>query len=120
MLKLHREDRIDLKFSPGLGDALYKNLSPLRYDEPLFYGLFGKNECILMFDRSDGVRLTHSPSGGGLNSVRQTTNPAWDFQYIVPRYEVNKEYTFRARLVYRERCSREEVLREWEAWRKSR
>src|SRR5207253_3466716 len=58
----HREDRIDLKFSPGLGDALYKNLSPLRYDEPLFYGLFGKNECILMFDRSDGVRLTHSPS----------------------------------------------------------
>jgi hypothetical protein len=116
----HRDDRFDVKFSPGLGDALYKNLSALRFDEPFYYGLFRKHVFLLMFDRAEGVRFTHSPSGGGENKELQTTNPAWDFQYIIPRYEVNKEYTLRARVAYRERCDRAEVFREFEAWRKER
>jgi hypothetical protein len=114
----YRDDRVELKFSEGLGDALFRNFSPLRYDEPFYYGLFHKHIVLLMFDRSEGIRFTHSPSGG-VNQEAQTTNPAWDFQYIVPRYEVKKEYGFRARLVYRERCSRAEVLREYQSWRKS-
>jgi hypothetical protein len=115
----HRDDQIDLKFSPGYRDALFKNLSPLRYDEPFYYGLFGRHIYIVMFDRSAGVRFTHSPSGGGVNPERQTTNPAWDFQYLLPRYEVNQEYGFRARVAYRERCDRDEVRREYETWRKA-
>jgi hypothetical protein len=115
----HRDDKIDLKFSPGLGDALYKNLSPLRFDEPFYYGLFRKNIFILMFDRTLGIRFTHSPSGGGLNKERQTSNPAWDFQFLLPQYEVKREYSFRVRAVYRERCDRGEVLREFESWRKA-
>lgn len=116
----HRDDTFEAKFSPGLGDALYKNLSPLRFDEPFFYGLFRQHLFLIMFDRSEGIRLTHSPSGGGVHRELQTTNPAWDFQLLVPRYEVHKEYGFRARIVYRERCSRAEVLREWETWSKER
>jgi len=73
---------------------------------------------IVMFDRTQGIRLTHSPSGGGNNGERQTTNPAWDFQFTVPRYEVKREYRFRARLAYRPRCGREEILQEVAAWRK--
>ena len=73
-----------------------------------------------MFDRTEGVRFTHSPSGGGVNSVEQTTNPAWDFQFLVPKYEVKKEYGFRCRAVYRERCSRADVLREFASWSKQR
>ena len=46
---------------------------------------------ILMFDRSAGIRFSHSPSGGGLNRAAETSNPAWDFQYLVPRYEVMKQ-----------------------------
>lgn len=57
--------------------------------------------------------------GGGVNPERQTTNPAWDFQYPPPRYEVKSEYTFRARVVSRERCSRAKVLREYQTWRQS-
>jgi hypothetical protein len=72
-----------------------------------------------MFDRSDGIRLSHSPSGGGDNPELQTTNPAWDFQFIIPAYEVMRDYGFRARAVYRERCSRAEVVREFTEWRKS-
>jgi hypothetical protein len=114
----HRDDKLELKFSDGLGDALYRNLSPLRFDVPLFYGLSRKHMAIFLFDRTEGIRFTHSPSGGGISKEQQTTNPAWDFQYLLPAYEVMKEYGFRARLVYRERCSRDEVLREHETWRK--
>ena len=92
-------------------------LAPQR-EAALFYGLFRKHVFVVMFDRAAGLRLTHSPSGGGTNTAAQTTNPAWDFQYVLPRYEVNTEYELRARAVYRERCPREEVLRLYEAWRK--
>jgi hypothetical protein len=115
----HRDDRTELKFSPAMREALFRNFSPLRFDEPLFYGLFRKHIVMLFFDRSAGVRFSHSPSGGGLNVKAQTTNPAWDFQFILPRYEVLKEQGFRARLIYRERCDRDTVLREHEAWRKT-
>jgi len=74
----------------------------------------------VMFERAEGVRFTHSPSGGGLNAEAATTNPAWDFQYLIPKYEVKKEYGFRARVVYRERCGRDDVLREFENWRKGK
>ena len=46
-------------------------------------------------------------------------NPAWDFQYLIPGYEVSKEYAFRARLAYRPRCSRTEILQEVASWRRS-
>lgn len=113
----HRDDKLELKFSSGLRNALFRNLSPLRFDEPFYYGLFRGHTYILMFERPQGIRFTHSPSGGGVNKEKQSTNPAWDFQYLLPQYEVNKEYSFRARVVYRERCDRDEVLREVERWR---
>ena len=116
---VHRDEKVDLMFTAGSGDALFKNFSPLTLDEPFFYGLFRQHVFILMFDRSEGIRLTHSPSGGGINRELQTTNPAWDFQYILPRFEVNQEYRFRARAVYRERCSRADVLLEFRNWRKT-
>ncbi len=115
-----KDDKIELKFSDGLGDALYRNLSPLRYDEPFFYGLFRNHVFLVMFDRAEGVRFTHSPTGGGVNAEAGTTNPAWDFQYLIPAYEVKKEYGFRARVVYRERCGRADILREFEDWRKGK
>jgi hypothetical protein len=115
-----KDDKIELKFSDSLGDALYRNLSPLRFDEPFFYGLFRKHVFVVMFEQIEGIRFSHSPSGGGVNTEAQTTNPAWDFQYLVPKYEVKKEYGFRARVVYRERCGRDDILREVENWRKGK
>jgi len=83
----------------------------------LFYGLFRRHLFLLMFDRSAGIRFTHSPSGGGTNKELQTTNPAWDFQFIIPAYDVLRDYGFRARAVYREHCSRQEILQEFTNWR---
>jgi hypothetical protein len=115
---VHEQDKHELTFAAGHRDCLYKSLSPLRYDLALFYGLFRRHILILMFDRTAGLRLTHSPSGGGFNTAAQTTNPAWDFQYILPKYEVNTDYELRARLIYCERCPREQVLKEYDGWRK--
>jgi len=113
----HTADALDLRFSPGYPEALFRNVSPLRYDEPFYYGHVRDMTAIFLFDRTDGIRFTHSPSGGGVNTDRKTTNPAWDFQYLLPRYEVNRDYGFRVRLAYRPRCSREEILQEVAAWR---
>ena len=114
---VHVDDTLELKFDPAYRDCLYKNFSPMRFDLPFYYGLFGQHIWVVMFDRTEGIRLAHSPSGGGFTPDRQTTNPAWDFQFIIPRYEVNQEYGFRLRAVYREQCTREEVLAEYQRWR---
>lgn len=113
----HLRDSVQLKRSKDQPEALFWNYSPLRFDEPFFYGNFHKHVFIIMFDRTAGIRFTHSPSGGGLNRKEQTSNPAWDFQFIIPNYDVMKEYSFRARVVYRERCSREEILKEFAKWK---
>lgn len=112
----HRDDKSDLAFRPGHREALYRSFSPLRFDEPLFYGHFDDLVWIVMFDRTAGLRLTHSPSGGGANEPRRTTNPAWDFQLIIPQPEVMTEYALRVRTVLRPRCGREEILGEYAAW----
>jgi hypothetical protein len=116
---VYRNDNFVLSFSPERGETLYRSLSPLKFDAPFFYGLFRKQLFMVMFDRSAGIRLSHSPSGGGFNKELQTTNPAWDFQFIIPAYDVLKDYGFRARAVYRERCSRQEVMQEFTNWRNS-
>jgi hypothetical protein len=113
---LHVDDKTELKFASGARPSLYQNLSTIRYADPFYYGIAGSHVAILMFDRAEGIRFTHSPSSGGAPSY---PNPAWDWQYILPKYEVLQEYGYRARLVYREKCPREEILREFTSWRAS-
>jgi hypothetical protein len=117
---LHTNDNLELRFSEGFPECLFRNYSPLRFEQPFFYGLFRDMVVLYLFDRAEGFRFTHSPSGGGINQQAQTTNPAWDFQYLLPRFEVNREYRFAMRLVYRPRCSRAEILREFETWNRDR
>ena len=112
----HVGDDMQLTFNHDYGDALFRNFSPMLYQLPLFYGLFDEHIWIVMFDRNEGIRITHSPSGGGTNSQYQTTNPAWDFQFIIPDYQVNTKYGFNARMVYRPSCLREIILNEYHRW----
>ncbi|MCR4414538.1 MAG: hypothetical protein NUV77_19130 [Thermoguttaceae bacterium] len=115
----HVEDTFEPTFVDRHRDCLYKSYSPLKFRKPFFYGVFRKHMLMVMFDRCAGIRFSHSPSGGGMNQAAETSNPAWDFQFLVPNYDVMVEYCFRARLVYRERCPRSEVIQEYEKWRAS-
>lgn len=115
-----RDDDFEMQFAAGARDALYKNFSPMRFDKPLFYGYFDDLVFIAMFDSDDGrIRITHSPSGGGVNTALATANPAWDFQFLVPSYKINEVYRMRSRCVIRERCSRAEILGEYTRWKAS-
>lgn len=116
----HVSDRRELVFEPEKKrDSLFRSLSPLRYDLPFFYGLWNGMTWSVMFERSEGIRFAHSPSGGGVNAERRANYPAWDFQFLLPEgFAAGREYGFRARTVLRLACGRDEVLEEYEAWRR--
>lgn len=113
----HRDDAFEMTFPGGGRETLFKSLSRLRYDRPFFYGHFDEFIWLVLFDRSEGIRFTHSPSGGGVNAGAKTTNPAWDFQFLIPRPEPGRDYGFRVRTALLPRCGREAILAEYERWR---
>ena len=85
-----------------------------RFDEPFYYGRFGKMVLVLVFDQPRWIRFYLSPEGGGESLIPGMTSPAWDFEWIIPRkdYQTNREYLFRTCLVYKQYVSDEDVLRE--------
>lgn len=111
-----RDDPAGPTFREENRPSLFRSCSRLRCDLPLFYGRFLEHVWIVMFDRPEGIRLTHSPSGGGFDPLGQTTHPAWDFQFIVARPETMRSYGFRARAYFRPHCSRSEILDLYHAW----
>jgi hypothetical protein len=114
----HRNDAFDMTFAEDGRPTLYKNLSRFRFDQPFFYGNFDDLVWVVMFDHEEQIRLTHSPSGGGVNAELRTTNPAWDFQFVIQKPEVGREYGFRMRTMLRPRVSRVEIIDEVRRWRK--
>ena len=60
------------------------------------------------------IRFSQSPTGGG------PQNPAWDFQLIIPDFIVGKEYSFNARLIYKEWKDAEDILREFNKWNENK
>lgn len=74
--------------------TLVFNRSKFRYDDPWYYGVSHDMAFVQMFRPQDAIRLSQSPSGGG------TGNPAWDFQYFIPDYEVGRRYQMVMRAMY--------------------
>ena len=103
-------DRDRVYFAPNFNATLASHFSDYRYDKPFYYGRFHNMVLAYMFRPDSGIRFSQSPTGGG------DLNPAWDFQFIVPDFEVGREYSFRARIMYKEFAGRQDVLEEFEAW----
>ncbi|MFH1070854.1 MAG: hypothetical protein V1794_14650, partial [Candidatus Glassbacteria bacterium] len=107
-------DTFDLTFTPGFTKMLYNTFSDSVYCYPFYYGRRGPMVHIIMFDSPGPIRISHSPTSG--SPVGPGTLPAWDFQYIVREYEVDKRYGYKARLVYKPWVSQQDVIDEYERW----
>jgi hypothetical protein len=99
------EDRRDFAHDPEFPLSLVFNLSDLRYGEPWYYGVSHNMALVQMFRPCDQVRFSQSPSGGG------DGNPAWDFQWFIPQYEVGQRYRFVMRASYLPFESNEQLAR---------
>jgi len=100
--------------------GLFSSFAPARFVHPFFFGLFGPMVFAVMFRDAKGIRLSHSPSGGGANVRRDGFNPAWDFQYIIDRPEVNKEYGWEAQIVYKPFEGKQDILDEYRTFSQMR
>jgi hypothetical protein len=100
-----REDRRVFPHDRDFPLKLVFERSAFRFDEPWYFGVSRGMVFAQVFRARDGVRFAQSPSGGGAG------NPAWDFQYFIPDYEVGRTYRFVARFVYLPETEPEAVRR---------
>ena len=110
----HIDETREITFSDSFPPMLYKDTFQYRYSHPFYYGRRGEMVIIYMFDQAGPIRFSLSPSSGG--GVSPSSNPAWDYQYIIYDYEVGKEYGYRARLVYKPFVSEKDIIQEYEKW----
>jgi len=68
--------------------------SPWRFTEPWYFGASHGMAFAQIFCSRDGVRFSQSPSGGGAG------NPAWDFQWFIADYKVDRVYQLVMRAAY--------------------
>lgn len=102
-------------FAEGHEAMLYTSLAEQFFAYPFYYARFGGLVYILMFDRTEGLRFTMSPTGGGRNDDG-TTNPAWDWQWLVFNPVVGQTYGYNPRVVCKPWAGRDDVIAEYERW----
>lgn len=83
-----------LSFDPSFPLTLIDHPSDYRYDDPWYFGVSHGMAYVQMFRSQDRIWFAQSPTGGG------ASNPAWDFQWFVPRYRVGRAYGFVMRASY--------------------
>jgi hypothetical protein len=107
------KDIFELFTAPNFNVTLVTDYSEYRFKDPFYFGYF-HNMVFAYFFKSmpeQYIRFAQSPTGGGRG------NPAWDFQFIIPDFELGKKYSFSSRLVYKTFVSREDIQQEYFTWK---
>ncbi len=106
-------DEYDFYTAPNFNIDLAKEISDYTFAEPYYYGRFHNMVFAYFFPEPEQgiIRLSQSPSGAG------DGKPAWDFQYLLPDFEVGKEYAIKWRVLYKEWESRDDIEQEYEKWK---
>jgi hypothetical protein len=88
-----------------------------RYTRPFYFGRTVRDMVyLILFDRAHGAvdEVRFSLFTFKLPGKQR---PAWDFQYVVRGVEEDREYGFRARVIWKRWVSREDCLAEYERWK---
>jgi len=93
--------------------TLVNHTSRYVVTKPWYFGVNHGLAFTSIFRKRDNIFIVQSPSGGGQN------NPAWDFQWFIPRYKVDEAYGFVMRAAYIPYESREQVERDTKPHRMS-
>jgi len=109
----HREisDNNGFYFADNFNAVLASHFSDYRYIDPFYYGKFHKMALAFLFDTGELIRFSQSPTGGG------ETNPAWDFQYLIPNPKKDHIYSFNSRMIYKPFISKEDIEQEYKNWK---
>ena len=91
---LGKHDQREFPHDPDFPLTLVFNRSQHRYSEPWYFGVSHGMALVLMFRPQDQIRMSQSPTGGGRG------NSAWDFQFLIPDYEVGRRYQMVMRAMY--------------------
>ena len=83
---LSATDTREFAHDPEFPLSLVFNHSKFRYGKPWYLGQCRGMVFAQIFRANDQVRMSQSPSGGG------TGNPAWDFQWFIPRPRIGERY----------------------------
>lgn len=107
-------DKHDFYIAPNFNIDLMRETSEYLFTEPYYYGRFHNMVFAYLFDKpKEGViRFSKSPEGAG------DGKPAWDFVYILPDFEVKKEYSIKWRVLYKEWKGEKDIEREYKRWAK--
>lgn len=108
-------DNFDAYTAPNFNVDLNLEISDAVFTEPYYYGRFHNMVFSYLFaEPEEGViRFTKSPSGAGIGK------PAWDFQYILPDFEVGKEYSIKWRVLYKKWKDEKDIEKEYSRWIKT-
>ena len=90
-----------------------------RYTRPFYYGRAANDMVfIIMFNKActaeDEIRFSIFKF-----KLPKKQRPAWDFQYVIHKVEENRDYGFKARVVWKKFVSPGDCLAEYERWSKS-
>ena len=103
-------DRFEPFYAPNFNTTLASHFSDYRYVEPFYFGRKGKMVYAIFFDRTEGIRFSQSPTGGG------TGNPAWDHHLLIRDPKIGVPYSYRSRLVYKTFTSAEDIRKDYREW----
>src|SRR5690606_18176190 len=106
-------DTYEFYTAPNFNIDLAREISDYTFGEPFYYGRFHNMVFAYLLPQPEEgiIRFSQSPSGAGKGK------PAWDFQYILPDFEVNKEYSISLRLVYKEWAGQDDIEQEYKTWK---
>lgn len=107
-------DNLNPYMAPNFNVGLAVEISDDIFTEPYYYGRFHNMVFAYLFNepKEGFIRFTKSPSGGG------DGNPAWDFHYILPDFEVGKEYSINLRVVYKKWSGQKDIEKEFKKWKR--